>query len=325
MLPEKRKAWRELEIPPLTGRALVTGAASGIGFETSRALAERGAQLLLVDRNETAGQAAAERIRQLTPKAQVLFMPLDLGSLEAIRNFTAGLLTQGQPLDWLINCAGLQPISQRRTTQDGFELTFGVGHLGHFALTGLLLPLLWAAKAARVVTVSSVVHGQGRIDWDDLQLARSYGSQRAYNQTKLANLLFARELQRRLSDSGSRVLSLAAHPGVARTGIGAARQRLGSFGPQDHLVSAILLLVMPLLGQPARKGALPVLYAATSPEVKGGGFYGPKGFGELRGPPGAAKVHPLAQNAQTAQQLWERSEALTGVHYTFSSPELAIA
>jgi NAD(P)-dependent dehydrogenase (short-subunit alcohol dehydrogenase family) len=315
---EVARPWkfREQDVPELAGRcALVTGAASGIGFETARALAQHGAEVLLVDRNEEAGRAAAHRIQAMQPGASVRFCPLDLGCQRAVREFAAALVSDGRPLDLLINNAGIQPISQRRTTTDGFELTFGIGHLGHFALTCGLMPLLSAAERARVVTVSSFVHKSGRFDWDDLQMARGYFSQRAYNQTKLANLIFARELNRRLEATRSPVRSLAAHPGVARTGIGANRAQLGRFDALDHLITAILAVVMPVLGQPAQAGALPTLFAATSPHAQGGGFYGPGGAGEMRGPPREAAVSPYAQDLAVARRLWAISEELTGVRY----------
>lgn len=308
--------WREQDIPDLTGRrALVTGAASGIGYEAARALAEHGARVLVVDRNEPAGAEALQKIRARRADAQVEFLALDLGSQQAIRDFAARCLARGEPLDLLVNNAGVQPISTRRTTGDGFELTFGIGHLGHFALTGLLLPLLLGAPAPRVVTVSSMVHGRARLNFDDLQLERHYDSQRAYNRTKLANLLFARELHRRAEAAGLALKSIAVHPGVARTAIGRNRRNLGRFAAGDYLISVILGFVMPFLGQSARAGAGPTLYAATSADAVGGGFYGPDGFREMKGAPAPAIVQPAGLDAEAGQRLWEVSEQLTGVDY----------
>jgi NAD(P)-dependent dehydrogenase (short-subunit alcohol dehydrogenase family) len=310
------RKWSEADIPDLAGkRALVTGAASGIGFEAARALALRGAEVLLVDRNEEASRTALQRIHALRADARLRVMPLDLGSQKAIRDFAATLLAEDKPLDLLINNAGIQPISERRCSFDGFELTFGIGHLGHFALTGLLLPLLLCAKAPRVVTVSSMVHGKGFIDWDDLQIERNYSSQRPYNQTKLANLLFARELQRRADAAGKQLLSLAVHPGVAQTSIGANRKQLGSYRAADHMISVVLSFVLPFLGQPAAAGALPTLYAATSADVTGGGFYGPDGYGEMKGSPAVARIKAAGQDMDAAKQLWEVSRELTGIGY----------
>lgn len=308
--------WTEQDIPDLDGkRVLVTGAASGIGYEAARALAQHGAEVWLADRNEPAGRAAVEKIKALRSDARVKFLPLDLANLKSVRDFAVALVAQGKPIDVLINNAGIQPISDRRTSADGFELTFAIGHLGHYVLTGLLLPLLEAAPAPRVVTVSSMVHGRGRLDFDDLQMQRGYEAQRAYNQTKLANLLFAREFQRRIDKAGGRIKSIAVHPGVARTAIGAGRKNLGQFRRSDHLTSAILSVVMPFLGQPAAGGALPTMYAATSPDAKGGGFYGPDGFGEMKGAPKAAVIRPAAQDMAVARKLWQATEKLTGLRY----------
>jgi NAD(P)-dependent dehydrogenase (short-subunit alcohol dehydrogenase family) len=308
--------WSEQSIPDLNGkRMLITGAASGIGFEAARALAEHGAEVLVADINQQGGEAALARIRARHADARIRFLPLDLSRRQGVIDFAGTLVAEGRPLDVLINNAGIQPISERRTSPDGFELTFGIGHLGHYVLTGMLLPLLQTAPAPRVVTVSSMVHGKGYFDWDDLQIEHNYSSQRPYNQTKLANLLFAREFQRRIDAAGGKIKSLAVHPGVAQTAIGANRKNLGQFQPGDYLISAILSVVMPLLGQPASAGALPTLYAASSPDIQGGGFYGPDGFGEMKGAPKAAVIKPAGQDMDAARRLWEVTEQLTGFPY----------
>jgi NAD(P)-dependent dehydrogenase (short-subunit alcohol dehydrogenase family) len=310
------QGWNEADIPDLSGkRVLLTGGASGIGYEAARALAQRGAQVIIADRNEQGGRQALDRIRTLRPDAQVEFRPLDLSSLQAVRDFAAGFAAEGGALDILVNNAGIQPIADRRTSADGFELTFAIGHFGHFVLTATLMPLLEAAPAPRVVTVSSMVHGQGRIDWADLQMERGYRAQRAYNQTKLANLFFARELQRRIDLAGGRVASMAVHPGVAQTSIGDNRRQLGRYRLGDHLVSGILKVVMPYLGQPAAQGALPTIYAAAAPEARGGGFYGPRGFGEMKGPPGPARIKPSGQDMDAAKLLWDMTEQQTGTRF----------
>lgn len=308
--------WTERDVPDLTGRSvLVTGAAGGLGFETARALAQHGAQVLLADRNAEGGRTAVKRIRSSYTGARVRFLPLDLSSLQAVRAFGTALVARGQPLDVLVNNAGINSIGARQTSVDGHELTFAIGHLGHYLLTGLLLPLLHAAEAPRVVTVSSLVHGRGRIDWDDLQMQRRYDAQRAYNQTKLANLLFALEFQRRIDDAGGKIRSIAAHPGVARTAIGASRKDLGQFRAADHLVTALLAVVMPLLGQPAAAGALPILYAATAREARGGAFYGPDGLGEMKGFPQEAVIRPQGRDEAAAARLWRATEEVTGLRY----------
>ncbi|MBK6348885.1 MAG: SDR family oxidoreductase [Steroidobacteraceae bacterium] len=308
--------WTEQDIPDLSRkRILVTGAGSGIGYEAARALAQHGAEVLIADRNELAGRASVANIRALRPDARVRFLALDLSCLQAVKDFGAALVARGKPLDVLINNAGINSIVERQLSVDGYELTFAIGHLGHFALTGLLLPLLNAATAPRVVTVSSMVHGHGRFDWNDLQMAHRYTSQRAYNQTKLANLLFAREFQRRMDRAGGKIKSIAVHPGVARTAIGANRRNLGQFNLADHLVTAVLSLVMPFLGQPAAAGALPTLYAAVSPDAAAGGFYGPDGFGEMKGAPKPASVKPAARDTAAGEKLWQLTERITGVRY----------
>ena len=236
--------WSEADIPALNGKyALITGGASGIGFAAAQALAEHSLELIIADRNAAAAEAAIARIRERSPRAQITFRELDLADMASVRAFAGVLLEEARPIDLLINNAGIQPLSERRTSRDGFELTFGIGHVGHFLLTALLYPLIRQASAARIVTVSSMVHAAGRFDWSDIQMERGYSAQRAYNQTKLANLLFARELQRRIDCKGDDVLSLAVHPGVARTSIGSNRRSLGQFGLGDHVVSLVLSLV----------------------------------------------------------------------------------
>lgn len=305
--------WSEKEIPDLSGkRILVTGAASGIGFEAARALAEHGAEVFLADINEKGGETALTNIRASCAEAKVVFRRLDLSSQQAVKAFAQSLLEEGKPLDVLINNAGIQPPIQRRTTVDGFEVTFGIGHLGHFTLTGLLLPLLLKASAPRVVTVASLAHKMGSFDFDDLQVEHNYHSQRPYNQTKLANMLFGKELQRR---AGNRLLSVVVHPGVARTNIGSGRQGQvrGSFW--EHMIDVILAFVMTFLGQDADAGAMPTMYAASMPGLVPGGYYGPDGFGGMKGSPVLTQPNPRGLDMETAAKLWQASEQLTGIRY----------
>lgn len=307
---------KPLDLATLAGkRALVTGGASGIGYETAFALAGAGVEVLIADLDREGGLAAVGRIRNAHSDARIEFASLDLGNLCHIEEFCSMLLGQGRPLDLLFNNAGIQPLNTRRTTRDGFELTFGIGHLGHFALTGRLLPLLLASPSPRVVTTSSLVHPRGHFDRDDLQIEHRYEAQRAYNQTKLANLLFARELQRLATRAGIALTSVAAHPGVARTGIAANRRRQGTLGWRDHIVSLTLSIVMPLLGQDAADGALPLLYAATATPGNAGGFYGPRGIGEMKGAPGPARIAAVARDEELAAWLWETSVRLTQVDF----------
>ena len=313
------KRWTESDVPALTGkRALVTGAASGLGYETAAALARHGAEVIVADRNVDGGHTAVARINAAGPESPALFKVLDLADLAAIRQFAADLSADGRPLDILVNNAGILPPLERRTTRDGFELKFGINHLGHFALTGLLLPALLRSPWPRVVTVSSLVQAWGKIHFDDLQLERHYEPQRAYNQAKLACLMSALELQARCEAAGCRLQSIAAHPGVARTSIGDSRKGQPRKHLQDRLADLAFNLTMRYLGQPQERGALPVLYAAVAPDAAGGAFYGPDGLGQTSGYPTRVKPSRAALNADARRRLWEISEQLTGVRYRFT-------
>lgn len=270
------------DIPGLTGKtAVVTGANRGIGLEVARGLAGKGAQVVLAVRDTRRGEAAAAAIRATSPGASVEVMALDLADLASVHRFAAAVRSRWHALDLLINNAGVGSASLRRTA-DGFELVFGTNHLGHFALTGLLLPALSGPSAERVVTVASLAHGRGRIDFGNLDASRGYANFRAYSQSKLANLLLAYELHRRLSAAGAGLLSVAAHPGWAATDMNIRpleeRRRL-----RDELA---LRLTRRLAATPAQ-GAHPILYAATSPRVRGGDYIGPAGRSGLWGPPGS--------------------------------------
>lgn len=285
--------WTPGDIPDLTGStAVVTGATSGIGLPTTLELARHGARVILTARDPQRGRAALQAIRSAVPEATVEVGELDLADLRSVRAFAA---TVEEPLDLLVNNAGIG-MTPRRTTADGFEAQFGTNHLGHFALTGLLLPRLLARPGARVVTVSSDAHALGTIDFDDLGLKRRYNRFSAYGRSKLANLLFATELQRRATAAGVDLLSLASHPGATATGI-------AKLGVLTRPAGVLMRLVM---RSPA-EGAVPSLYAATSPEVKGGEFVGP-GLKEMR-------RSPKALDAALAARLWETSEELTGVRF----------
>lgn len=306
--------WTLNDLPPQVGRrALVTGAASGLGLDTAKALAAAGAHVILSDRNVDAGEAAAGQLR--ASGAQAEFRALDLGDLAAIRRFAETVRAEGTALDLLVNNAGLLPPLQRAATRDGFELKFGVSHLGHFALTDGLLPALLQSKARRVVSVSSLVHAHGKIDFDDLQAEKSYEPQRAYNQTKLACLIFALELQARADTAGVALTSVAAHPGVARTAIGNQRKTDPPRRLQDRLELWSFNMAMKYFGQSAGDGALPILYAATMPDVKGGEFFGPDGFMEFSGYPKRVRPSRLALDTVVRTRLWEVSERLTGARY----------
>lgn len=309
-------SWSQATLPDLRGRrALVTGAASGLGFETAMGLAARGAEVLIADRNVAGGQAAVERIRATLPEASVRFLELDLGELARIRSFAATLLAERRPLDVLINNAGILPPLQRRTTADGFELKFGINVLGHFALTGLLLPALLAAPAARVVWISSLVHRNGKLNFDDLHAERRYEHQRVYNQAKLACLVLASETQARFARAGVAAVSLAAHPGIARTALGASRNGQPRLTLVDKLADIAFWIAMRWFGQEQDRGTRPILIAAADPAAQGGEFYGPGGFGEFAGEPRRVKLSAPALDPAVRERLWAACEQMTGVRY----------
>jgi NAD(P)-dependent dehydrogenase (short-subunit alcohol dehydrogenase family) len=300
--------WSVADIPSQNGKlAVVTGATGGLGYETALALARAGTEVLVTGRNTEKGRIAIEQIKRTVPSAKVRFAMLDLASLASIRAFAASMLANGRPLDLLINHAGVMDLPTRRLTEDGFELQFGTNHLSHFALTALLLPLLRKAQAPRVVNVSSLAHRGGKIDFANLQAERKYNSWAAYQQSKLANLLFTFELQRRSDAYGWGLMSNAAHPGYART-------ELIPNGPGTGGLKGIGMKVIgSFMSHSAAAGALPTLFAATAPEAAPNGYYGPNGFYELKGPVAPAKVFPQAKDEAVARKLWEVSEQLTAV------------
>lgn len=293
--------WTEQDIPGQHGRvAIVTGANTGLGFETARMLAERGAVVVMAVRNVAKGEQAAARI-----SGDVRVQALDLTSLDSIRSAAANLRAAHPRIDLLINNAGVM-YTPKQTTADGFELQFGTNHLGHFALTGLLLDHLLPVPGSRVVTVSSAGHRiRAAIHFDDLQWERSYSRVAAYGQAKLANLLFTYELQRRLASHGTTV-AVAAHPGVSNT-------ELARNTPTALRVPVTWLA--PLLTQKPEMGALPTLRAATDPAVLGGQYYGPGGRGEVRGYPKLVESSPESHDQTTQRRLWAVSEELTDVGF----------
>ena len=302
-------AWTPASIPDQSGRTvIITGASSGIGETAAAALAARGAEIVLAVRDQRRGDATRGRIVGRHPEARVSVSLLDMADLSSVRAFADRTLGSIGQLDVLLNNAGLGMQSARATTVDGFERQFGTNHLGHFALTGLLMPVLLKAPAPRVVAISSIAHRRGRIDFDDLQGERSYNGSKAYSQSKLANLMFALELDRRARAAHSRLVSVAAHPGVATTGFVAATGMPG-------LMATVVNAAIGVFGQDADAGALPGLYAATMPDVIGGEFWGPDGFLEIRGAPKPGRISPHALDRTAWKRLWTVSEQLTGVHY----------
>jgi NAD(P)-dependent dehydrogenase (short-subunit alcohol dehydrogenase family) len=303
--------WTAEEIPNQSGRtAVITGANSGLGLEAARALAVAGADVVLACRDTDKGREAAESIHEDAPAASVAVAKLDLADLASVRAFARVFSTQRDGLDLLINNAGVMAVAPREESADGFELQFATNHLGPFALTGLLLERMQGREDARVVTVASTAHRYGKIRFDDLQGERRYRRWRAYCQSKLANVLFARELDRRLQEAGSTVSSLAAHPGYAATNLQTAAP------PRRD--RAIFAVTNRLFGQSAAQGALSELYAATRPNLDGGLMIGPDGFDEQRGYPKVVGPARRGRDGAAAAQLWKRSEELTGVSYEFA-------
>jgi NAD(P)-dependent dehydrogenase (short-subunit alcohol dehydrogenase family) len=297
--------WTVQDIPDQSGRAaVVTGANSGLGLVTARELARAGARVVLACRNLGKGHAAVDEVRAVVPEAQLQLEELDLASLASVRGFAERFKATHDGLDLLINNAGVMAPPRRRTA-DGFELQFGTNHLGHFLLTTLLLEQMEGRDDARVVTLSSTAHKMGRINFDNLNGDRRYFRWNAYSQSKLANLLFALELDRRLRSEGSTVKSLAAHPGYAATNLQSAAPPL-----VDRLVMKVGNAVV---AQSDEMGALPILYAATQPGLEGGTYVGPDSFREQRGHPTIVQPSGRARDAETARRLWEVSERLTAV------------
>jgi NAD(P)-dependent dehydrogenase (short-subunit alcohol dehydrogenase family) len=300
--------WTTSDIPDQSGRvAVITGANTGLGYETALALAERGAHVVLAVRNLDKGKDAAARITAAAPHADVALQELDLTSLESIRAAAGQLRGAHDRIDLLINNAGVMS-TPKGTTKDGFELQFGTNHLGHFALTGLLLDRMLPVAGSRVVTVSSIGHRiRAGIHFDDLQWERGYNRDAAYGQAKLANLLFTYELQRRLAPHGT-TIAAAAHPGFSRT------ELTRNLPP---LLGRVFSVVVPLVAQDAATGALPQLRAATDPGVLGGQYYGPDGFTETRGHPKVVASSAKSHDVDVQRRLWAVSEELTGVVYPF--------
>jgi NAD(P)-dependent dehydrogenase (short-subunit alcohol dehydrogenase family) len=304
-------AWKPADVPDQSGRiALVTGANSGIGFEAARALAARGAHVLLAVRDLARGQAAQTRIASALPHARLEVLQLDLGDLAQVRDAAARVNERHGRLDVLCNNAGVMAI-ERGLSRDGFELQLAVNHLGHFALTGSLLPSLLASVAGRVVTVTSLVHKVGRIRFDDLDGARSYERWSAYAQSKLANLLFAYELQRRLTRIGVPAISAACHPGYAATNL----QLVAPQAEGRKLSASFFRVSNGLFAQSAERGAWPTLFAATAPSVQGGECVGPGGPGGIWGPPKIVETSAASRDEAIAARLWEVSAQRTGVSY----------
>ncbi|HTX97446.1 MAG TPA: SDR family oxidoreductase [Mycobacterium sp.] len=304
-------------VPDLSGKLVViTGANSGLGLGLARRLSAAGADVVMAIRNRAKGEAAIDDIRATVPDAKLTIRSLDLSSLAAVAALGEQLNAEGRPIDVLINNAGVMTPPERDTTTDGFELQFGANHLGHFALTGHLLPLLRAAKGARVVSLSSLAARFGRIHFDDPQFEKSYSAMSSYGQSKLAVLMFARELDRRSREAGWSIMSNAAHPGLTMTNLQISGPSHGREKPalMERLYRASWRWT-PFMWQEVEDGILPALYAAAAPQAQGGVFYGPLGLEIAGGGVKPAHVPARARNEADCQRLWELSERLTGVSY----------
>lgn len=302
--------WTTADLPSLSGKTVVvTGATGGLGYETAMALAGAGAIVILTGRDDAKGLRAIEGICERFPDALIAYEHLDLASLSSVADFARRFAAENERLDLLVNNAGVMALPKRQQTEDGFEMQLGINYLGHYALTARLLPQLRRAGAPRIVNLSSLAHRSGAINFDDLQGKHSYRPWRAYCQSKLAMLMFALELQRRSLAASWGLTSVAAHPGYARTDLIAN-------GPGANTVQGrVGRLLQPWISQSAAEGALPTLFAATSPDVEPGGYYGPNGFYELKGSPGPARIMPQARDLAAAAMLWDASATLTGVSF----------
>jgi len=303
------KNWTAANIPQRKdGLAVITGSTEGIGYQDALALSSAGWNVIMMGRNAQKGAESIAKIHQIDRKAKVGFEKIDLADLSSIKAFASKMNSKGQAIDLLINNAGVMTPPKRLETADGFELQFGTNHIGHFALTAQLVPLIRKSPGARVVTVSSVANRAGIINFDDLQSTASYVPMKAYGQAKLANLMFALELQRQSDKHGWGIMSMAAHPGVSRT-------NLLITGAGRWSVAGMARTFLPFLFQPSAQGALPTLYAATSPGATGGSYYGPNKMGETRGFPAIAKIPAQAKDLSASLKLWEISQKLAEVEF----------
>ena len=287
--------------------AIITGATSGLGYETALELAQQNWNVILTGRNDIKGTAALEAIQKIHPQATIEYQNLDLASLASVASFSQSIKQRDLAIDVLVNNAGVMAPPTQTLTEDGFELQLGTNHFGHFALTAQLLSQLQKAPHPRVVNVSSISHRQGKINFKDLQSHQSYDPMKAYAQSKLANILFTLELDRLSQERGWNIQSIAAHPGVSET-------PLFYSGPgTTRFLARLLQFAIPYISQSAKDGAQPILQAILDPNAIGGQYYGPQGFQEIKGKSGLAKISRHAKNPETAKQLWDVSEQLTGI------------
>ena len=303
------KKWSEKDIPDLTGKIIIiTGANNGLGLENTKEFARKNATIIMACRNMTKGQNAIAKVTKEIPQAKVELMELDLANLSSVKQFVTSFKKKYSKLDILLNNAGIMMVPYRKTV-DGFESQIGTNHLGHFALTALLFDVLYQTPGSRIINVSSDAHNFGKMDWNDFMFENNYGRVKAYGRSKLANLLFTYEMDRRFKAKDIPILSLASHPGTANTGLG---DHL--FGPVKFILKPIVFLI---IAQSAYKGSLPSARAAVDPNVQGGEYFGPKGiFGtQTRGSPAIIHSNERSYNLEDAKKLWEVSEQLTGIEF----------
>jgi len=309
-----KKKWTATDIPDQTGKnAIVTGANSGLGYHTSLELAKKGAHVIMACRNKKKGNLAASRILNQVPSALLDVMSLDLASFSSIRFFAGNFSKKYNQLDILVNNAGVMALPKMKTA-DGFEMQFGTNHLGHFALTALLFPILKKTVNSRVVTLSSLMHKMGKILFADLNRENSYAKWKAYGQSKLANLMFATEFQKKLDAHKIKMLSLAAHPGWSSTNL----QTKGAELEHARFKKKMNEFANKLLAQSASMGALPGLFASTSPDVKPGAYYGPGGWFKMHGYPVEENINRKLVDPEISRKLWLKSEELTGIKFNFN-------
>lgn len=309
MAEKMKRNWTAADIPSQKGRLVVITGTGGIGYETALEMTRSGAEVIMAGRNKAKGEEAIKRINKLNPAGTIHFEKLDLADLASIKAFGERIRAQYKSLDILVNNAAVMNPPQRRITKDGFELQLGTNYLGHFALTAQMLPLLRKGSGSRVITLSSVAHRSGVINFDDFQSEHNYKPMVAYAQSKLACLMFALELQRRSDAAGWGIRSMGAHPGISRT------ELIPNGAGKNSPAGIVRRLFGPILFQPAAHGAWPSLYAATAEEATGGTYYGPSRMNEMRGYPKIVKIAPQATNVEDASKLWEESEKLTNVTF----------
>lgn len=305
------EVWNANVLPSQKGKTIIiTGATSGIGYEAALALAKADATVVIASRNESKGKMIIEKIQQIYPSATVSFMCLDTGSQASVKSFCDTWIKTGKKIDCLILNAGISNVPTREETVDGFERQIATNYFGHFTMTALLLPCMNSDADARIIPVSSLAHKRTHLHFDDLLLKKKYNPMTAYNHSKLAVLTFALELSRRISESNINIKVVPVHPGVAVTGITRGGDRA------NPIIQKVAKTMFGLMGQSAEQGAWPILYAATSNNVKNGEYYGPSGAGERKGSPALAKIAPHASDRENAKKLWEMTEKLTGIKFS---------